>query len=268
MHITYSSGQTWGQPTSAAAQELAPAVTMPVVAATPTTSPTTSSTSSSSAAVDSTPSAGSGGSTSTSARLTSHDSSKLASLGLSGTGINAADSSGGVWLGSDGPYTSEFTNSAGENIILVVWGPSASWVNAKTPLITISLPQKAVTNVSFASGSVGAWSAIYGDTQLVNGQVSNTWAEYTMSESGVVDVSREVNMNGHTMSVVGPSCTADMDTCVFVCSSGTVCTTGYILQACEPGSQPGAQNGKDSNGGDSGGCGGLGSAAVLRTTFS
>lgn len=106
-------------------------------------------------------------------------------------------------------------------------------MNAHTPLITISLPQDAKTTVSFTSGSVGAWSAIYGDTQLVNGQVSNTWAEYTMSETGVVDVSREANMDGHTMSVVGPSCTTDMDRCVFVCSSGNVCMTGYVLQACE-----------------------------------
>ena len=200
--------------------------------------------------------------------MTSDDSSKLSSLGVSGPGVNAADSSGGVWLGDDGPYTSEFTNAAGEDLILVVWGPDASWVNAHTPLITISLPQNAKSTVSFASGSVGAWSAIYGDTQLVNGQISNTWAEYTMSEIGVVDVSREVNMDGHSMSVVGPSCTTDMDRCVFVCSSGNVCTTGYILQGCKSGSQPGAQDGTDGNGGASGGCGGMGSSAALKTTFS
>lgn len=228
MHITYSSGQTWGQPTSAAPQEIVPVATTSITATTPST---ISSTTSASKAASSTPITGSSGSTST--QLTSGDSSRLSSLGVSGPGVNAADSSGGVWLGDDGPYTSEFTNAAGEDLILVVWGPGASWVNAHTPLITVSLPQHAKTTVSFASGSVGAWSAIYGDTQLVNGQVSNTWAEYTMSETGVVDVSREVKMDGHTMSVVGPSCTTDMDRCVFVCSSGNVCMTGYVLQACE-----------------------------------
>ena len=263
MHITYSSGQTWGQPTQAAAQEVAPLALTAAVATTPTT---ILSTTSSTEIAYSTSATGSAGSTST--QLTSGDSSKLSKLGVSGPGVNAADSAGGVWLGSDGPYTSEFTNAAGEDLILVVWGPDASWVNVHTPLITVSLSPNDKTTVSFASGSVGAWSAIYGDTQLVNGQVSNTWAEYTMSETGVVDVSREVNMDGHTMSVVGPSCTTDMDRCVFVCSSGNVCTTGYVLQACTPGSQPGAQDGTDGNGGASGGCGGMGSSAALKTTFS
>ena len=142
----------------------------------------------------------------TGTHLTSADSSRLSALGIPRAGVNAADSSGGVWLGSDGPYTNEFSNSAGEDIILVIWGPDASWVNAKTPLITVSIAKKATKIVSFASGSIGAWSAIYSDTKLVNGQISNTWGEFTMSPEGVVDVSREVNMNGHTMSVVGPSC--------------------------------------------------------------
>ena len=258
MHITYSSGQTWDQPTQPAAEEIAPLAT--------TTPATTLSATSSTEPASSTSITGSSGSTSI--QLTSSDSSKLSKLGVTGPGVNAADSSGGVWLGGDGPYTSEFTNAAGEDLILVVWGPNASWVNAHTPLITVSLPQNAKTTVSFASGSVGAWSAIYGDTQLVNGQVSNTWAEYTMSDIGVVDVSREVNMDGHTMSVVGPSCTTDMDRCVFVCSSGNVCTTGYVLQNCKPGSQPGAQDGTDGGGGASGGCGGMGPSAALKTTFS
>ena len=109
----------------------------------------------------------------------------------------------------------------------------------KPIVVTISLPQNSKANVSFASGSVGAWSAVYSDTQLVNGQVSNTWGEYTMSGTGVVDISREVNMNGKSMEIIGPSCINDMNRCVFVCSSGTVCTTGYILQGCETGSQPG-----------------------------
>jgi len=183
------------------------------------------------------------------------------------TGINALSQAGGVWIGTDGPYTNTFYNEAGQNIILVIWGPAASWINVQQPLITVSLPAGAQTMISFASGSIGAWSAIYPDTTLVNGQISNTWGEHTFSPAGVVDVSREPNMSGHPMTIVGPQCTSNMNTCVFVCSSGNVCMTDYQLLNCSPGSQPGAQYGTYS-GAPSGGCGGLGNSANLQTYFS
>jgi len=199
--------------------------------------------------------------------LNALDSTKLLStLAFSALGVNSYANNGGCWIGTDGPYTNTFTNYAGEDLILVIWGPEGSWVNAIQPLVTYSLASGASTVISFANGAIGAWSAIYSDTPMVNGQISNTWGEYTFSEEGVVDVSREVNMNGHSMSVVGPSCTTDMNTCVFVCSSGTVCITDYLLQNCENGSQPGANYGTY-GGFPSGGCGGLGAAAALTTTF-
>jgi len=197
--------------------------------------------------------------------LSSATESLLSSLGCQ-TGTNAASDNGGVWLGGGGAYTNTFTNNAGDDLVLVVWGPDASWVNANKPLITVDLPAGASQLVSFASGSIGAWSAIYPDTVMSNGQISNTWGEYTMSDIGVVDVSREVNMNGHPMTVVGPQCTTDMNTCVFVCSSGTVCMTDYQLLNCASGSQPGAQYGTY-GGFPSGGCGGLGESAALTTYF-
>lgn len=199
--------------------------------------------------------------------LTAADSSLISSLGLVAGGINAMSDNGAVWLGNDGPYTNEFTNGSPDNVVLVIWGPAASWVNVNQPLVTVSLAPGQNQTVSFANGAVGAWSAIYPDTALVNGQVSNTWGEFTFSPEGVVDVSREVNMNGHAMTIVGPQCTTDMSTCVFVCSSGDVCMYDYQLLNCAPGSQPGAQYGTYF-GAPSGGCGGLGSSAALVTTFS
>jgi len=190
----------------------------------------------------------------------------LARLGVI-AGINAASDNGNAWLGSDGPYTNEFTNDSGENLILVVWGSQGSWVNAVQPFITASIAPGASTTVSFASGAIGACSAVYSDTVMVNGQISNTWCEYTFGPEGVVDISREVNMAGHTMSVVGPECTTDMNTCVFVCSSGNTCMTNYELLNCAPGSQPGAQYG-EYFGSPSGGCGGMGSGAALMTYLS
>jgi len=244
---TYSSGQTFGTATAAVASVATTLATTTAAAASPAASPADDSGSS------------------TVASLLSADSSTLSALGCQ-LGVNADSDNGGVWLGSDGTYTNEFTNAAGEDIILVVWGPDASWVNANKPLITVSLASGASTTVSFANGAIGAWSAVYSGTTMVNGQISETWGEYTFSEEGVVDVSREVNMSGHSMSIVGPECTTDMSTCVFVCSSGNTCLTGYELLDCAAGSQAGAQYGTY-GGLPSGGCGGLGSGASLKTTL-
>jgi hypothetical protein len=182
-------------------------------------------------------------------------------------GINAVAAGASAWIGSDGAYTNTFTNNAGESLILVIWGPEGSWVNVAAPLITLSLAPGDVETVSFATGLSGAWSAIYSDTASVNGQISNTWGEFTFSPSGVVDVSREVNMNGHGMVINGPTCTSDMDTCVFQCSSGDVCMTDYVLLNCDNGSQEGATYGMF-GGYPSGGCGwNMADSAALQTSL-
>jgi len=201
------------------------------------------------------------------AALTDVDAGKLTSLGVTSLGINSYTANGQAWLGQDGPYQNEFINDSGEDLILLIWGVAGSWVNAVQPTINASLPAGQSVWVSFADGASGAWTAVYGDTELINGQASNTWGEFTFGQWGVVDVSREVNMSGHTMSIVGPSCTTDMDTCVFTCSEGNTCMTGYLLLNCDNGSQPGANYGTF-DGSPSGGCGGMGSSATLQTTFS
>ena len=209
-----------------------------------------------------------GSSQSESAQLTSADSDRLESLGFQAAGRNAQDSSAGVWIGAGGAYTNEFTNHYSADIILVVWGPSASWVNTHTPLITVSLTaQGGSSQISFAEQEVGAWAAVYPDTPLVNGQVANTWAEYTFTSSGVIDVSRLVNGTGYSMEVIGPQCTTNMDTCVFTCTAGSSCTTGFVLENCATGSQPGVQEGLY-EGTDSGGCGWNGArSASFKTSF-
>lgn len=195
------------------------------------------------------------------------DEALISALGIISAGINALEENDSVWIGDSGDYTNEFINNSDDSILLTIWGSDGSWVNVKQPLVTMTIASGESQTVSFANGVSGAWSAIYSDTSLVDGQVSNTWGEFTFSEEGVVDVSREVNMNGHDMEIVGPSCTTNMTTCVFVCDSGDSCETGYSLQNCENGSQEGANYGTY-NGAASGGCGGLGSSATLTTTFS
>ncbi|KAJ9639840.1 hypothetical protein H2204_003633 [Knufia peltigerae] len=203
--------------------------------------------------------------------LSDADASRLSSLGVANLGMNSAVANGLAWLSGgesdSNPWKANFINNAGEDIVLVCWGVAGSWINAVQPTITASIAAGSSMMVNFADGASGACSAIYPDTQLINGQASNTWMEFTFGEWGVVDVSREVNMNGHSLSIVGPSCTSNMDTCVFVCPSGDVCTTGYVLQNCANGSQPGANYGTFA-GAPSGGCGGMGQSATLQVTWS
>ncbi|KEF50981.1 uncharacterized protein A1O9_12958 [Exophiala aquamarina CBS 119918] len=209
----------------------------------------------------------SGGYINRTAAITDADVHKLSALGVASVGVNSFSPNGAAWLGKDGPYRNEFLNVADEDLILVIWGPAGSWINVKQPTLTASLPAGTSLWVSFVNGASGAWVAIYADTRLVNGQASNTWGEFTFGAEGVVDVSREVNMDGHPMSIAGPACTTDMDTCVFLCTTGTACTTDYVLHNCENGSQPGARYGIH-EGAPSGGCGGMGASATLHTVLS
>jgi hypothetical protein len=199
--------------------------------------------------------------------LSADDEAKVLALGLKAIGTNSKTNNGAAWIGDDGPYTNEFSNTSGEDLILVCWGSQGSWVNAVVPLITVSIPSGGKTTLSFANGNSGACAAIYSDTELVNGQICNTWLEHTYGPTGVLDVSREVHMDGHSIEAVGPSCTTNMDTCVFVCDSGESCLTGYTLKNCANGSQAGATYGQY-DGADSGGCGGLGNAAKIATCLS
>ncbi|KAF2402945.1 hypothetical protein EJ06DRAFT_536456 [Trichodelitschia bisporula] len=201
--------------------------------------------------------------------LTTDAASILTTLGVKSAGINAAAPNGAVWLGPGGPYTNEFINNSTATIIAVVWGSWGSWVNAQQPLITVSLAPGQTQVVSFANGQSGGWAGIYPDTKLVNGQISETWGEYTFSNPwSTFDVSREVNMKGHVMSIEAPNCVSNFDKCVFVCddASATSCITGYSLKNCATGSQPGAGAGTYA-GAASGGCTGLGESAALKTYF-
>ena len=166
----------------------------------------------------------------------------------------------------DGPYTNTFINTSDQNLILLVWGEQGSWVNVQPPLITQALAPGDSIVVSFVHGTSGAWSTLSSDTTLVNGQVFNTWGEYTFSGiDSTVDVSRLVNMQGDDMTIVTPACTSNMQTCVFVCrDSGLVsCEFDYELRNCA--ASDGGGTGQDSSGAPSGGCHGMGDQAALFT---
>ena len=200
--------------------------------------------------------------------LVANDASKLVGeLKLAGVGLNSFAANGKAWIGKDGPYVNEFFNDSGEDIILVLWGDQASWVNAHVPYITHSLPAATSISISLAEGTTGGYTAIYGDTKMSEwGQLSNTWGEYTTKGSDTTfDVTRIVDMNGHDMKIETPTCVSDMSHCVFQCAEGEAsCYMNYSLIDCP------SNSGIDpTNGGASGGCKGFDgtSGGTIRTTF-
>jgi hypothetical protein len=186
-------------------------------------------------------------------------------------GINSYAPTSNAWIGSDGPYTNTFTNDAGVPLVLYCWGPAGSWVNDVPPLISHPLSAGESVDVSYAEGASGACSHVTSDITMVNGQIFNTWIEYTFAGVWTTyDVSREVNMNGRAISTVGPSCTTDMNTCVFVCEDESLpsCWYGYTLKNCGTSNGGGSGNDPNLGGAPSGGCNGIsGGSGHLRTSL-
>jgi hypothetical protein len=86
-------------------------------------------------------------------------------------------------------------------LILVVLGQGykKEFVQTVQPNITASLPIGPNLNLSFPEGAVGAWSALYNDTDLRLGMINNTFGEFIFkSSSSCVDVSREPNITATT----------------------------------------------------------------------
>lgn len=202
--------------------------------------------------------------------LNSADCSYMSSIGMYGQGTNAVSNNGAVWIGDDGANTFTFTNDATSpsdvGVILILWEATSyesSFVTAVAPAISYSLPNvgDSVT-ISVANSISGAWAALNNHATVLSeyGQIYNTWGEFTTGDYATVDVSREVNMSGNNMTITvqDTGCVSDMDTCVFICNSGTTCGDSgtYSLENCAAGSQDGASYGTY-DGNPSGGCTGF-----------
>jgi hypothetical protein len=200
--------------------------------------------------------------------------SKVQGLGAK-AGLNSYAQTSGAWIGNNGPYTNTFTNTAADDLVLFCWGPAGSWVNAIAPLISVPIPSGQNVTISYAEGASGACAPVFGDTSMVNGQLHQTWLEYTFAGIySTYDVSREVNMGGRSISTThykadgSKGCTTDMNTCVFMCTdrSAASCWFGYELVNC--GASNGGGSGYDpKTGGASGGCNGLTAGAGNLQTY-
>ncbi|TQW00875.1 cysteine synthase [Cordyceps javanica] len=202
--------------------------------------------------------------------LSREDCQHMSNIGFGSMGKNNGGNNGAIWVGNDGHTTFTFVNRADEGgpatITVVVWlqtDGQSSFVNVRQPYVTWSLPNTGDSvTVSMAQGISGAFAALnHRITILKDGQVFNTWGEWSTGPYATVDVSREPNMGGNRMEIqTSGGCHANMDRCVFKCKNGNRCGRSgeYYLQNCEPGSQGGNPHiGYDQWGNPSGGCGGL-----------
>ncbi|KAI9737224.1 MAG: hypothetical protein M1818_005756 [Claussenomyces sp. TS43310] len=206
--------------------------------------------------------------------LTTADCQHMSDIGFVSQGVNPTSDNGAIWIGSDGPNTFTFENTAGVDVTLVIWNQAtgASFVSANQPAITYSIADQDSVEISMDNSVSGGWAGLYNQITTLNeaGSVYNTWGEFTTGDYATVDVSREPNMGGNAMSITLDSgCVSDMNTCVFECISGNTCYESgtYSLVNCANGSQPGATIGSyDDN--PTGGCQGFNDGGHMTITFS
>lgn len=152
-------------------------------------------------------------------------------------GKNDKSNNGGIWIGSDSAWGMEVTNN-GEDAVYYCWRENSFTgmsVNAFQPDISVGIQKGQTIKLSFAENVPAACAPVTSSGKLaLFGGVDNTWAEVTFGSTGAFDVSRNVNMNGCSISMVGSKCTSDMNTCVFRCqdSSAKSCEKGYQLDNC------------------------------------
>ncbi|OAA76698.1 hypothetical protein LEL_06382 [Akanthomyces lecanii RCEF 1005] len=211
--------------------------------------------------------------------LSREDCQHMSNIGFGSMGKNENHDNGAIWVGNNGKTTATYRNSATEggaaSIIVVVWLQTdyvSSFVNVRQPYITWSLPNPGDTvTISFAQNIAGAFAALnHRITILKDGQVFNTWGEFSTGPYATVDVSREPNMGGNRMEIqTSGGCHANMDKCVFKCHNGNRCGASgeYYLQNCEPGSQPGNPHIGYYDNNPSGGCGGFENGGHLDVQF-
>jgi hypothetical protein len=202
------------------------------------------------------------------AGLKREDCNHMSNIGVGEQGVNADRNNGHIWVGNDGPNTFTFWNHAHVPVTLILWNGDQSWVNKFRPQVTWSLdPDQSVT-VSVANGVSGSWSGLYEHkTRMEEGQVFNTWGEFTSGSDATVNISREPNMHGNSMNAkVSSGCVADMNQCSFHCKTLDRCGKAgeYDLINC---SGPYRAYGIDPWGQPSGGCQGWSNGGHIDVEF-
>ena len=156
------------------------------------------------------------------------------------TGLNKKAAWDGIWIGGDSKWKAEFINDrSNEDMLLSCWqahGFSGMSINVNSPDILVKIPAGKSLELSFKEKISAACAPVYPSTVLAQfGGINNTWWEVTFGKDGAFDVSRNINMNGDSISSKGSKCVSDMETCVFKCKNGKdTCEAGtdYDLFNC------------------------------------
>ncbi|KAF2026614.1 hypothetical protein EK21DRAFT_115669 [Setomelanomma holmii] len=189
------------------------------------------------------------------------------------TGTNSKTNNGGIWIGTDSDWGMEVTNAGSQQAVFYCWqanGFSGMSINKNAPAISVGLAPGQKVDLAFAANVPATCArATKSSVLALFGGIKDTWAEVTFGSSGAFDVSRNVNMKGSSISMVGSKCTSDMNTCVFRCAdtSADSCETGYTLDNCNAGN--GGGGGYDSvMAGVGGGCAMGSSGEKIKVSFS
>jgi hypothetical protein len=200
----------------------------------------------------------------------------MSDIGIAAQGINAFSNNGLIWIGNDGPNTFTFINSAGGvDVALIIWynAPNdygSSFLTGRQPYISYSLSDLQEVTISMANGVSGGWAGLYHSvtTLTPDGQIFNTWGEFTTGNGATVDVSREVNANGNGMSInVATGCVSNLTTCVYQCNNGQVTCGASGTYSMINTNTPNCNVGYDSLGNPGGGCQGWSNGGHMDVTF-
>lgn len=192
-------------------------------------------------------------------------------------GVNSFSNNGLIWIGNDGPNTFTFINMAGGvDVTIIIWyqtdfGSSFfAGPDGRQPMISYSFGDLQQVTISMANGVSGGFAGLYNDITILtpDGQIFNTWGEFTTGQSGTVDVSRLVNMGGNGMSInLDSGCISNLDTCVYQCNNGQ--NTCYLdnTYTMVNTNTPNCNEGFDAKGNPTGGCQGFSNGGHMSVTF-
>lgn len=155
------------------------------------------------------------------------------------TGTNEDYNDNAVGIGSGGAFEFAITNSASEDVVIVLWsanGETADWsaqeVQVNQPDITMAIGCGETQSISFkpsaySGGSIsGAFSVLSSKSSMVDGYIANTWGEFTVTEASIFstfDVSKLLMTSGgngisaqlYEKKDGTATCLSDMSTCVY-----------------------------------------------------
>jgi hypothetical protein len=144
----------------------------------------------------------------------------------------------GIWIGTDSKWGMDVTNSGSEFAIWYCWKHNnaftGQFINDNVPDISVGLDPGEMVQLSFADNQPAACAPAKKSSTLGWGMLDDTWAEVTFAQQGKFDVSKNPNMHGTAISMVGEECVSDMNTCYFACKDGPTGTEpSKTIKSCQ-----------------------------------